>query len=1114
MYPKEDFMIVKLSPPQINPGIISRPRLLNRFIQNSQWRFGYLSAPAGFGKTVLMSQVAAALKQNIWYQLDANDNEPVLLLKYLTAGLEPFYPGLKNKTASWFAARAINIHELITAVVNELKQKPQELLIVFDEFHHLTETRVHYLIRDLVMYLPGVRVLIGGHSVPPAIFTKLLAGEGAYQLTPEDLRFTREEIRDFISRQPVEVTEELIAGLENKTAGWPVALNLLANSSYLEHRLLPKVDLDTIYQHLAVDALEQLPAKMREFLIATSILEDLNPNFCDLLLNRADSELILDYLAKQQIFVFSLAGRPKIYRCFPLFRDFLAGRLGAMQRFELLRRAGELFSKKGDLEQAIECSLAAGIYEEAIEMIAGIGELNHREGDQAKVAGWLEKIPTGKISEKPQLAGLFAGIKYDNGALPEAEKWANRALERFIENHDQAGIAKMISLKARIAFSRGDIWESKRLLESGPDGDTASRKHDLFNTLPCLIFFSMGRIDLAIQMARERLAEAERHRTQYATERISRILVTLHYFEGDYHRALEIHQKSLETAGDPNLAFCNAAWISSIYRDWGELDQAFEFAKQSVAAKEKLDCKAMLPCAYYELAMVNFERGELTGAEEYLRRSIQVAQETKEGHYIPSLSRVHLALIFSMQGRGREAQAMVEDAFNEARSDFDYVKAVCQVIGGLVLMQNEGHTEGYHVLKNALKVLERMKVKYPLCLCHGFLAGILWRQMNGQLAGLKSAARCLQIAAQGNFIQIFVTLFPQLEPVLRMGIEYNFEIPLIQNVLWKLGGRGMEILHSLAVHPDPEVRLRILMLMAETGTPESKTGVANFLNDKEQHIRDKARAILDQMSGKPDQSETELFRIQSLGSFTVSTTGENPSGVGWPTKKSRDILAYLAHQEKPVSRERILEEIWPDSDSKKITPLFHTTIYHLRQALQKTLHGRNMETITYQNGEYQLAPGIFSSDRMKLKRIFNEIPAEIHSETVGRLEEVVALYQGDYLEELDYDWVLSEREYLRRIYMEARLKLAKYYLHIHQYSGAIHHLIGLNRMNPLSEELGAMLMKAYAAIGDRLAIKRHYETFKQMLQDELGLAPSAEIRNLYYQLCSSEKQAVNYNGQL
>jgi len=117
---------------------------------------------------------------------------------------------------------------------------------------------------------------------------------------------------------------------------------------------------------------------------------------------------------------------------------------------------------------------------------------------------------------------------------------------------------------------------------------------------------------------------------------------------------------------------------------------------------------------------------------------------------------------------------------------------------------------------------------------------------------------------------------------------------------------------------------------------------------------------------------------------------------------------------------------------------------------------------------------------------------------------MVSLYRGEYLMDLDYVWVIQDREHLKQLYSDASMKLGCYYLKEGQYSQATKHLRPLIAINPVSEELCCLLMKAYSGLGDKLAITKQFLALKTALADELGLIPSAATRDLYYSLCGDD----------
>lgn len=235
-----------------------------------------------------------------------------------------------------------------------------------------------------------------------------------------------------------------------------------------------------------------------------------------------------------------------------------------------------------------------------------------------------------------------------------------------------------------------------------------------------------------------------------------------------------------------------------------------------------------------------------------------------------------------------------------------------------------------------------------------------------------------------------------------------------------------------------------------------------------------------------------LFRIQMFGPIRVFHGGQEIDAAQWRTVKSRHLLAYLAHQDKPVSTEQIMEDLWPYVDPEKALALFHTTLYYLRRLLYQFA---DEELIIRGSKRYQLRPEKILIDRYQFEETaYLALDQKMTAGLVEQLESAVSLYRGDYLEDLDYHWVLPSQEKLRNINMEIRRKLAVYYLENKMPEKALLHLQQLMELNPYSETILKLLLTACAEKGDRAAIIRHYAVFAKNISEELDLQPSAEIQ--------------------
>ncbi len=266
---------------------------------------------------------------------------------------------------------------------------------------------------------------------------------------------------------------------------------------------------------------------------------------------------------------------------------------------------------------------------------------------------------------------------------------------------------------------------------------------------------------------------------------------------------------------------------------------------------------------------------------------------------------------------------------------------------------------------------------------------------------------------------------------------------------------------------------------------------------------EREKSGLERKEAYPGEAGSYLFRIQMFGTLRVFYRNEELDATSWRTVKSRDLLVYLAHQDKPVSTDQILEDLWPNLNRDKASALFHTTLYYLRRQLQRFT---DQEIIIRGAKRYQLRPGSILIDRRQFEEMAHSaMKKTMTGALVKELESVTALYRGYYLEDLDYQWVIPVREELENVNIELKQELAVYYLQNNMYSRAVIHLRQLMSLKPYSEEVLRLLLTALAGMGDLAAIKELYAVFTQTMLEEMGLWPSSEIAAFYQELCDANQ---------
>jgi two-component SAPR family response regulator len=411
-----------------------------------------------------------------------------------------------------------------------------------------------------------------------------------------------------------------------------------------------------------------------------------------------------------------------------------------------------------------------------------------------------------------------------------------------------------------------------------------------------------------------------------------------------------------------------------------------------------------------------------------------------------------------------------------------------------------------------------MGAKVPLTRCYALQASLRLRQ--GDRAGaLELARKAFGLASAENYLQMFITFYGLYREAVSLALEEGVETAFVQEILSRLGEQALPALSEFAAHTDPTVRKRVIRPLVRIGSGAADELLRKLLRDPDEGVSEEALAAMRakeprvQPSIQVRSAEVETpkmapFRASCLGPFRVfvlDQSRESEVEVQWRTSKARDILAYLLHRGGgPVARERLLEDLWPEVDEEQSSTLFHTSLYQLRKVLREA--GDSSDAITYAGGYYRLDRDLVSTDAAQLDTLLkaSQSGGLAHNEEAV-LERIVALYEGDYLENLDYPWVLAERERLAVIFADFAGRLGRKYLEAREFARASSLLRLLLQRNPLLEEVHCLLMRAYAGMGDRLAVMQQYETLKEALDNELGVDPSPETRRLYYELCGEKK---------
>jgi len=426
------FARTKIQIPRPRAGLVARARIdqpLRRALLEQ--RLVLLSAPAGFGKTSALGQQLATLPPGTalaWVGCDAEDDLP-RLATCLVAALDPF--DLPWRTSPEALIAALNgepeaRNRLTSELVNALlSSELARGLIVFEDLHRIEDREVFAWLDALAERLPlawGL-VLSSRFDPPLALARRRVRGELA-EFRQQDLRFNSAEVAELLA---LRAADEDAHDLLERTDGWPAGLGLLLErhgrgaSRHEQH----------LFDYLASEVLDEMPAELRDFLLRTSVLPELSASACAVVSGNPRAAQLLEELERRGLFVSVLDAEERTLRLHDLFRAALGERLrrdhGA-ELPELLQRAALVES---DPMRRIGHLLRAADWEQAAELVLTLTRELLTHGAQGAAQRLLEAFPPVQQEGLPALLLQRALIAWSRWDWPTVAHYAERALAGY-----------------------------------------------------------------------------------------------------------------------------------------------------------------------------------------------------------------------------------------------------------------------------------------------------------------------------------------------------------------------------------------------------------------------------------------------------------------------------------------------------------------------------------------------------------------------------------------------------------------------------------------------------------------------------------------------------------
>ena len=613
-------LATKLYIPRPRPNVVSRPHLLERLNEGLHRKLTLIAAPAGFGKTTLVSEWVAFIERpTAWLSLDEGENDPTRFLAYLVAALQTIAPTIGEGVLGVLQSPQPPPPEaILTALLNEITTLPDHFVLVLDDYHVIDAKAVDIALTYLVEHLPPqMHLVIATREDPQLPLARLRARSHLTEVRAADLRFTASEASEFLSQvMGLSLSAEDIAALEDHTEGWIAGLQLAALSMQGRqdvHGFIQAFAGDDRYivDYLVEEVLQRQPAPVRSFLLQTSILDRLSGSLCDAVTGQEEGNARLEALERGNFFVVPLDDKRHWYRYHHLFAEVLSAHLMAEQPNQvatLHRRASAWYERNGSEADAIRHALAAEDFGRAADLVEMAIPAMARSRQEARVLGWLKALPYELVRARPVLSVHYAGALLLNGELEgvearlrDAEQWLDTKTDMgelaltssaelvVVDEEEFRGLAGNIAVyRAAIALALGDVANTmkyaRRALDLVPEDDDHWRGSAA--GFLGLAYWTSGDLEAAHRFYAECMARVQR--AGYLSDALgcSIALADIRISQGRLREAMSTYERGLQLATEQGVPVLRGAadmhvGMSELYRERDDLDAATQHLLRS-----------------------------------------------------------------------------------------------------------------------------------------------------------------------------------------------------------------------------------------------------------------------------------------------------------------------------------------------------------------------------------------------------------------------------------------------------------------------------------------------------------------------------------------------------
>lgn len=912
-------------------------------------------------------------------------------------------------------------------------------------------------------------------AAPPLTLHKLRAYQQMTELTIQDCRFDEAEMAALLKQLVgTAVGIETLAMLSHRTEGWAAGLQIAALS--LRQQLRRGLDLSQalnhfagheqhIFAYLGAEVLGQQPAEMRDFLGKTAVLPRFNPDLCNAITNRDDSQALLDRLAQDNFFLITLDQKQAWYRYHHLFADFLQSKLSQAERQHILQRTGAWFAAKAQWREAVEYAIAAADFAHAAQLIEEQADALLGRGEWNLIASWLDNLPTAVFAQHPFLLVLHGLVLLLINQVESAKLCAEQAAayEPQLVTPRQRGM--YLLLQAVLAKFRYEYAQAVQLTTAAT---TALVDNSGFLEQVASFYVAT--------MTHNRVLKVERWQTIWQQSR---------------------QQKR-------SLLISAASWeLSETLNELGQLQAAITVCHTS---RQELAPSIHLPSsgpATVALALLLYETNDLAEAEGLLEAGLPACRQFGHQYYV-LLGEVLQAKLALARQASETAFEVLQVTNQQARHWGNIEIRYAVEIETLNLQLRLGFAA-------PVKHWVDQTVLEPVALDESFVSYINQllrvrfyltqnrlkqaRQVLAQLMAILAEQRLHSGLISAYILQALVEQAGGKQRQAELALEQAVLLAAPEGYVRRFVDEGTAVLPLLkAIQPSaPYFVSKLIAAFAAETAEESSVAITSTVPAADQ--------------------PAERLRLQLFGTFQLHLD-EQPVAKLYSTRV-RALLAYLAlAPNEPHSRDQLMTLLWSDYSTSKARSNLRNALSVLRRILGEEKGGkRPLLDISRQAIQLNLDLNQHHIDALTFQAHLAFSQEHKHESLlacpgcISVLTQAAELYKGNLLSDIILadsppfdEWRLFEQERFHRLALTTLATLMEHHATARRYEQVQHYAQQQLVLEPWSEKAHWHLVHALSQTGKRAAAVAQYKRCSDILMDELGISPGPEIESLALEL--------------